>query len=175
MIAWHKCSRITQDYPLKASGYYEKVEDGKPTGIIVKDFTAYPDCETYDWAHIEKITSGNTEKVAVIENQIKSEEVEDMTNTLKTDSLEVTLSGDSVVITPSIETKIETVTQEVLYDIWKVDYEWTGDDETVYWAKSKKEAKGFKEFLEKKFTGHKVTIKAITKLSICQVEKIEID
>ena len=56
MISWHKCSRIFQGNPLAAAGYYEKVLDGKPTGIIVKDFSAYPDCEIFDWDHIEKIT-----------------------------------------------------------------------------------------------------------------------
>ncbi len=48
--------RKTQANPWAASAYRERVENGRPTGVIVKDFVAYPNCETFDWKHIEEIT-----------------------------------------------------------------------------------------------------------------------
>ena len=64
------------------------------------------------------------------------------------------------------------VVKEPIYSLYKVEYEWTGDSETLYWTRSEKEAKGWKEWLEKKYPNHKVTIKSITKISVCEEQKL---
>lgn len=35
--------------------YWELVKNWKNTGIIVKDFTKYPDCEIFSWKDIDHI------------------------------------------------------------------------------------------------------------------------
>ena len=51
MKQWVTTRRLWQDPDLKFH-YWELVEDWKYTGIIVRDFTKYPDCEVFDWNYI---------------------------------------------------------------------------------------------------------------------------
>ena len=171
MITWHKCSRRNQSNSFAAAGYYEKIENGKPTGIIVENFLSYPDCEIFDWSHIEKITSKNKsisefskkEKNETLDNE-KIMKDTNFVSTLETDDFKIMTQDGSILISP---VKKEPIIKEIKEEskdfipIYKVEYEWNGDDETEYWTMNKLDAKAFVPNLQKKYSAHKIILKDI--------------
>jgi hypothetical protein len=157
---------------------WELCEDGKPTGIIVEDPSAYPNCTMYDWDYIEK----NFALDMSGETVINVEEPKPITEepTMSNSPFVVSIDGDEIKIKvkqPVIDTNELDVVRKVVERVvekeverppldttteyivrWKWEYgedDEDGSDHVIF--TSMRQAKDHEGWLRKKYPSFEMT------------------